>query len=260
MRHRRRGFTLIELLIGLLISTMILGAAAGVFVTATQSWERGNRRYKTLQAARATSDLLERHLRSAMPPGNNANWIFWGEDLSGDSAAGCRLSFLSSSPGRFPKSGPATEAVEIEFSFDPSLGGGLTMRIDSTPDEFPSDGGYELTLSSRVRSFEALFYDGVEWTTEWYESDLPAAIEFTIGFDDEEAAAAAAEDSEGEDALTGAEQTGAGGETAKTEAPPVFEATRLVTLPLGKTAAGRRNRGLRSTSPVLPSARTAPPR
>src|SRR5438309_1658863 len=60
----RRGFTLIEILVGLVISTMILGAAASVFVTGTRSWEKGNRAYKTMQTARTIADLIERHLRS----------------------------------------------------------------------------------------------------------------------------------------------------------------------------------------------------
>jgi prepilin-type N-terminal cleavage/methylation domain-containing protein len=170
------GFTLAELLVGLVISTMILGATASVFVTMLRGWEDGSRRREMLIAARTTADLIERHLRSAIPPGGYA--VFRGADLSTADVAGHRLTLLSAAAGRFPRSLPRTDSSEIEFEFDPLTGDGMTLRIDSSPDDDPYTGGYRVQLSGLVRSFTVYYFDGVEWLEEWYDSRLPLAVEF----------------------------------------------------------------------------------
>jgi hypothetical protein len=73
---------------------------------------------------------------------------------------------------------------EIEFYFDPSDGDGLSMRIDSTPDEFADEGGYRGELSNLVTSFQVVYFDGFEWLEEWFEDGLPQAVEFRITFVD----------------------------------------------------------------------------
>ena len=101
---RPRGFTLIELLVGLTISTLILGAAAGVLVTVLRAWEQGSQTYGVLHTAQAVADLIERHLRSAQQPSWEGEEVFWGDDLSMGEAKGHRLTFFSSAAGRFPRS------------------------------------------------------------------------------------------------------------------------------------------------------------
>jgi prepilin-type N-terminal cleavage/methylation domain-containing protein len=96
--RRRRAFTLIELIVGLAVSTLILGAAAGVFVTTMQSWERGSNTRRMLQAAQTTGDLVEKHLRSAVAPSSGVNVIFWGFDLSNGEQHGHWLTLISTAP------------------------------------------------------------------------------------------------------------------------------------------------------------------
>jgi len=183
--YRRSGFTVIELLMALLISTLILGAAASAFVTTSKSWERGSQTYKHIQVCRSISDLLERYIRGAVTP-SGLNIIFWGEDLSEGDSHGHDLVFVSSAAGRFPRSQGLSDTSEIEFKFDPTAGEGLLMRIDSTPDEMPQEGGVESVLSNWVRSFEVMYYDGIEWTEEWYLTTLPLAVEFRVTVADPE--------------------------------------------------------------------------
>lgn len=182
----RPAFTLIELLVGLTISTLIVSAAAGLFVTTLRSWERGSRSHEILQLAQTTSDLIERHLRSAVPPSTTGYAVFWGLDLSNDMTRGHSLSFISTAPGRFPRSLPPTNASEIEFYLDPETGDGFAMRIDSSPDDEPDFGGYYARFSPLIQSFEVIYFDGTEWLEEWFANELPQAVEFTFTIADPE--------------------------------------------------------------------------
>jgi len=167
-------------MVGLTISTLIVGAAAGVFVTTLSSWERGAERQRLLQVARTTADLIERCLRSAQPPDEAGRAVFYGYDLSSETAAGHRLVLLSSAVGRIPRSQPLTDSSEIEFILDPEDGLGFTVRVDSTPDDDPYAGGYTISLSPLIQAFGIQYFDGRAWTPEWFESTLPLAVEFRL--------------------------------------------------------------------------------
>lgn len=177
----RRGFTLIEILVGLVIATMILGAAAGVFVTALDAWRRGNQSRRVLQTAQALGHTIERQLRSALPPDTKGEVVFWGMDLSDGERMGHEITFLSSAPPRFPRSSARSDVCEVTFRFDPSEeGAALTMRVDPTPDEIPDDGGVEVNLSEEIASFEVLYFDEIEWLPVWEETEAPVAVQFTV--------------------------------------------------------------------------------
>ena len=208
-RKRTGGFTLLELLVGLTIATFIMGSAAVVFVTTMDNWDRGNREQRLLQAAQTTADLIERYLRCAVAPGKTFG-TFTGEDLSSDEVDGHRLTFCSTAEGRFPRSMPRTDLSEIEFAYDPSEDAVLTMRIDATPDEDPTMGGLRVQLSTLVQGFQVMYYDGVEWASEWYEEQLPKAVEFHL--------------------MIGDPQDTAADGTMRTR-----EISRLVWLPMGKS-------------------------
>lgn len=189
VRRDERGFTLIEIIVGLAISTLILGAAASVFVTTLQSWQRGSQTHKILQIAQTTSDLIERHLRCAVSPSTGNNVSFTGLDLSDGERHGHQLIFMSAAPGRFPRRSALTDMSEIEFTLDPLDGQGMTMRIDSTPgsiSETGEDTGYRASLSPMVSSFQVTYFDGTDWLEEWIGTDLPQAVEFSITISDPE--------------------------------------------------------------------------
>lgn len=206
-QHTRRGFTLMELMVGLAISTIILGAAAGIFVSTMQSWERGSNTHRMMQVAQTTGDLVEKHLRSAVAPASGTNVIFWGFDLTDGETPGHYLTFLSSAPGRFPRAAELTDTSEIEFYFDPLDGEGMSMRIDSVPDDYPDEGGYRGSLSPLITGFQVMYHDGFEWLEEWFEDGLPQAVEFRITITDPEDI------------------------DAETGTPRVFQVSRLVSLP-----------------------------
>lgn len=181
---RSRAFTLIEIMLGLMISMMILGSCAVVFSTAMRAWEAGSEARQTLQTAQTISDLVERHLRSAMVPEDRTGGaVFYGEDLSEGGVSGHRLALFSTAPGRFPRSAPPADCSEIEFCFDPNAESGepsLTMRIDPSPDDDPYAGGETIPLSNDVVGFQVQYSDGIEWLDNWDDQKLPEAVEFTL--------------------------------------------------------------------------------
>ena len=92
---------------------------------------------------------------------------YWGRELE---ALGHRVSLL-----------PPTDVSEVDFTFDPGAPeNGFTMRIDSSPDAYADEGGYFATLSDLVQSFKVVYFDGEEWVEEWFSTELPYAIEFTL--------------------------------------------------------------------------------
>lgn len=204
----RGGFTLIELLVGLTISTFIMGSAAAVFVLMLGHWDRGQREQRLQQVAQTTSDMIERYLRCAAPPGRNFG-TFTGEDLSSEEVDGHRLTFYSTAEGRFPRSAPRTDVSEVEFCYDPENDGMMSVRIDSTPDEDYTMGGLRVQLSPMIQGFRVMYYTGFEWVSEWYENTLPKAVEFHLIIGDP-----AEVDAEGN--------------------PVTREYSRLVWLPMGK--------------------------
>ncbi|MCE5229488.1 hypothetical protein LLG95_07815, partial [bacterium] len=180
-RRTNSAFTLLELMLGIIISTMILTACAMVFSTAMRSWEQGSEARNTLQVGQTISDLIERHLRSAMAPEKREGGaVFLGEDLSDGGVSGHKLTLVSSAPGRFPRSSAPTDSCEIDFCFDPTKEDGLTMRIDASPDDDPAAGGQSLPLSKDVVGFQVQYFDGEDWVDEWDDEKLPVAVEFTL--------------------------------------------------------------------------------
>jgi prepilin-type N-terminal cleavage/methylation domain-containing protein len=175
------AFTLIELMLALVIGTLILSAAAGVFVTTLDAWHRGSRSWAEKQAADKIAALIERHLRAAVSPAVDNQAVFRGEDLSLDEKQiGHRLTFVSAAPGRFPRNLPMNDIGEVEFEFDPETGAGLEMRIQFPPVDEPDDGGYLVALSVLVTGFKVIYFDGEEWVESWSSSELPKAVEFTL--------------------------------------------------------------------------------
>jgi type II secretion system protein J len=193
--YRRRAFTLVELLIGITISVLIVGAATTTYLAAAQSWEKGRSRTTSFQCARAAFDVIERHLRSALPPDNAAHVTFEGESavIEGTDLAADSITFCSTG-GRFnPARFGSSDLSEVTFYLDISEITGETSlmmrkRRFGVADEeaFP---GTEEELAPRVISFDVAYYDGLEFVDDWTAEELPAAVRVTLhlyDFDGEE--------------------------------------------------------------------------
>lgn len=175
-----RAFTLLELLVGLTVATLIVTAAAGVFVATLDAWQRGSESAQLLQAGRTAADTIERHLRGALPPELRDDYVFQGEDLSDEAAFGHRLTLASANVARFPRAESAADAWELEITYDPVETDGLTLRLDPSPDNEYDTGGYLMDLAPGVTSFQVLYYDNGEWLEDWYRDELPHAVEFHL--------------------------------------------------------------------------------
>lgn len=180
----RRGFTLMEMLVALLISTLVMAAAASVFVTTTQGWERGRKAARLNQTAQSTSNLLERYIRAAVPANTDGRDVMVGESLDSESGS-YHLLFVTSAQNRLMPGRQASDCSVVDFSFDPARGNTLFMRINPSSDNIFLEGGYELPVAEGVLMFSARFFDGTEWLDEWYEPGLPLAIEFSFVLDEQ---------------------------------------------------------------------------
>lgn len=262
--NRGRAFTLMEMLVALLISTLLVAAAASVFVTATRGWERGTKAARTLQTGRALSELLERHLRSAIPSTPGHEDVMFGEAIFEGERPGHRLTFVTGASTRLRAGGSTIDTSVVELTYDPALGDGLRMRVLAGGDDVFDTGGFDLLLSPGVEGFNVRYFDGQGWFDSWYESGLPKAVEFELSILDPEEAVTAEDMIEGEGGSSGsggnsgsggASGSGAGGGTRSGETSggsgsgaggsgfgdeegvtavrPGFHVRRLVVLPMG---------------------------
>lgn len=239
----RRGFTLMEMLVALLISTLVMAAAASVFVTTTQGWERGRKAARLNQTAQSTSNLLERYIRAAVPANTDGRDVMVGEALDSESGS-YHLLFVTSAQNRLMPGRQASDCSVVDFSFDPARGNTLFMRINPSSDNIFLEGGFELPVAENVLMFNARFFDGTEWLDEWYEPGLPLAIEFSFVLDEQELSGrmANADDMMEEDTLTNSDSDSsstrsAGGmmdaESGSEGMIPGYYVSRLISLPLG---------------------------
>ncbi len=238
----RRGFTLVEIVISLLISTMILVAAASVFVTTLQSWEKGGRARKVAQTARSIQELIERNLRCAQPPQKKGDAVFIGESLVDGSSVGHRLTFMTSAPSRLGGGGVSI----VEFSLDPATGEGLKMRVNPSTTDIHDPGGWEVVLSDAIKAFHVTYNNGSQWSDFWFDSGMPVAVQFhLVVADPDERPRKKSEDStemggsssdespsmsSETPATSGVSETG---ETGAVSLPDGFSVTRLVSIPMG---------------------------
>jgi len=239
----RRAFTLMEMLVALLISTLVMAAAASVFVTTTQGWERGRKAARLNQTAQSTSNLLERYIRAAVPANTDGRDVMVGEALDSESGS-YHLLFVTSAQNRLMPGRQASDCSVVDFSFDPARGNTLFMRINPSSDNIFLEGGFELPVAENVLMFSARFFDGTEWLDEWYEPGLPLAIEFSFVLDEQELSGrmANADDMMEEDALGESDSDSSStrsaggmmdGESGSEGIMPGYYVSRLISLPLG---------------------------
>ena len=62
-QERQAGFTLVELLIGLLVSSLLLGATLNLLSTSLRVWRANNEKLEAQQSGRAAMDFMVRQLK-----------------------------------------------------------------------------------------------------------------------------------------------------------------------------------------------------
>jgi len=202
MRMRRSGesgFTLVELMVGMLISSLIVGSAYAAYLAASGSWEKSRIVTQHYQHARVALAFMEQRLRSALPPDEDANIVFEGEDDldGGEDGALEADSLLFVSGGDRPTRGRRNrlDLCELEFFLEPGTEGdlpALMVRKRTLP-----TGGYSLLegeneedgelaeLAPGVVGFEIEYLGEFDWADEWtLETSLPRAVEVTLTFSD----------------------------------------------------------------------------
>jgi prepilin-type N-terminal cleavage/methylation domain-containing protein len=187
----RRGFTLVEILIGMIISSMIVGSTFAAYLAAHSSWERCRASSTQYQYGRAALSILEQYVRAALPPDDQANIVFEGQDNpDGEEDAPTHWDSLHfASSGSLASPGPRFRAdlSDVKFSVvqDPgSMLGILVMSRRNLPAdpllteiEKPEKG----VLVTHLVRFNIIYFNGNEWLNEWVmEKGLPKAVEIAL--------------------------------------------------------------------------------
>ena len=214
----RRAFTLVEVLVGIMISSMIITSAFAAYMTAISSWKKSRQASNYYQHARVALTLMERYLRAALPPGQETNIVFEGEnslELELFDAAGTTPASedadgsLESDTLRFSTTGGPIVAghrkvgdiCEVQFYLSAPPEGtapSLMMQKSVLPTDEASwfededvetmDEAYAnppAELAPNVISFDVMYFDGYEWVDEWItesSSSLPRAVQITLVF------------------------------------------------------------------------------
>jgi len=192
---KRRGFTLIELLLASALTSLLIGAAVGVFAAVHKNTAKARAHIELTHVGRALLDDMSRHVACM--------WSYMGSKdellvavteetgtLEGENGAGGEprsdeLHFVA----RCPVEPRGTDFVEISYFVHEDEDTGrknLIRRWQAPPDEDITMGGRYEALSDRVVSLAFEYYDGFEWTDDWpYIEELPDAVRITLGLADE---------------------------------------------------------------------------
>ncbi|MFM7186499.1 MAG: prepilin-type N-terminal cleavage/methylation domain-containing protein [Armatimonadota bacterium] len=201
MRHCQRGLTLIEVLVAMGIGGIVVAASAVAFRAGVDHLSFSQRILQTEQSrADWTAGMRHQVACSFISADSNDSKTFFiatSDDASSDLGA-TRLTFTSayaSIPGGALDNaltfddvhdtyGPLGGLAEVSYSTvavgDAGTSTGLFERIQRPVDADPLQGGLESLVSADVSEIGFLFWDGVEWLTEWDTRSgtrrLPAAV------------------------------------------------------------------------------------
>ena len=198
---KRRGFTLIELLLASGLTSLLIGAALGVFVAVHKNTEKARVHIELTHVGRALLDDLSRHVAcmwrykaskdELLVAVTDETATLEGAEGSEARERSDELHFLA----RCPVEPRGTDFVEISYFIHEDAETGrktLIRRWQGPPDEDITMGGRYEALSNRVVSLAFDYYDGFEWTQDWpYIEQLPDAVRITLSLADEATASAA---------------------------------------------------------------------
>lgn len=182
---KRRGFTLVEVLVGTTIAVLIVGAAYSTYLAAANSWQKSRSTSANYQYGRAAMSVMERSIRSALPPSNDTGIVFTGESyvIEGTELAADSVRFTCTG-NRFTVGRPGmSDIAEIEFFLDISESLGepsLMMRRRVVPSEDPEYEGEVDELAPNVVSFNVRYHDGIDFVDEWEGQELPQAVQISL--------------------------------------------------------------------------------
>lgn len=194
----KKGFTLIEVLISVALVSVIMMMIWQTTSQTISAKRRVEKREELYHSARVAMDKMMQDLSMAYLVRGNPHWgskqgspqlktVFKG-DADG-------FQFTSLSHLRLFKGSRESEGTEIGYRLerDPDDRDFLVLQrreakgIDGNPDE----GGAWVSLASRVKAFQAEYYDGgkFDWISSWdsestEKEKLPRAVRLKLVFED----------------------------------------------------------------------------
>jgi type II secretion system protein J len=187
MYRKQYGFTLVEALVGMIVSSMLIGATLSAYLAASGSWEKSRIRSQHYQHARMALQTIEHLISAAVDPSGKPSIDFMGEcntiEESGLDAD--RIKFVSIGSRVMLRRRDRIDLCEVDIYLNQNPDypdQGLMMIRKTIPgDEFLEEKPKPQELAPNVISFNVDYYDGYEWLDEWtYASGLPRAVEVTI--------------------------------------------------------------------------------
>lgn len=196
-RHPRRGMTLIEVLVSVMISTILVTAAYGIYVAAANGWSTSRRRMDMHQRARVSLDLIGRCLRAAAVSEDTA-FLFEGENVEAEMEDGVALgdgvlpaqdviAFRTNAPLYLPGEREAPDQTRLEFFLEAPLAAeedaplSLAMKIDANLEEDTAETGWLMEICEGIEELNFRYFDGTEWVDDWSSSlGVPRVVEVTL--------------------------------------------------------------------------------
>lgn len=184
--HTSKAFTLVELLVAMIVASFIVGAAFSAYVAAMRAWEKSRSRADGYQHARVALNLMERTLRSAVPPDSSSSVVFSGTDshITGTELGADILRFTTTGMPVSRDRAASADVAEVEFylDIDEEIGEPRLMfrrRWFAGQDEeaFPP---VEDELAPNIVSFDVTYWDGTEFIESWSEEKLPRAVRINL--------------------------------------------------------------------------------
>ena len=197
------GFTLIEVMAAILLTSIVIAVASGLYLNLSQSSLRAQARMREELRAAAALDRIARDLEGAfllvkpeeLDPLAHP-WFFVAQSQNGAGDGADQIRFFTRSTHPPGSETHVSDLAQVAYLLASRAEGGWDLMRWSSPgppaDEpgFPSpDDPHSLLLAEDLDSFAMRFLgeDG-EWTTEWDSSQLlqssllPRAVEFELSF------------------------------------------------------------------------------
>jgi general secretion pathway protein J len=190
-----RGFTLLELLLATAIASIVLIAINTTFFSALRLHNTTHAKIDQDLAVQRALGIVRRDLAGIMLPTANPNntLVLAGplqnSDMRGTPGdpTGERVSpDIYTNSGKVDGWNPFSEVQMVSYFLSPANDGtttknlvrAVTRNVLSSDEQGPED---QQVILSRVASAEVLFYDGIDWVSDWDSvstSTLPTAIKF----------------------------------------------------------------------------------
>ncbi|MHC4742959.1 MAG: type II secretion system protein GspJ [Planctomycetota bacterium] len=179
---RKTGFTLVEVMVATTIGTFIALVSIGALRAVTAGAQMVEENIETAAEVRFAARTLRRDLINMYKPSNvqDTKFIAYGDESG---LGGSLLTFYTVSRAKARRVEPEGDIYEVEYFLSvEDEESKLMRRFWPNPDDEREPGGILSVIAEDIAIFEARFFDGTEWFSEWPEEmgTFPMLVELNI--------------------------------------------------------------------------------